>query len=101
MRMKKFNSLEELQNDPELQKMCRYCWQKVELAGEEVFACTTNQQYEDILWGGAFEMLNQLCEHFRIEDEVDTSDFASIIREFVLDTLEERGIKFVDVFDEY
>ena len=46
-------------------------------------------------------MLNQLCEHFRIEDEVDTSDFAAIVRDFVLETLEERGIKFVDVFDEY
>lgn len=99
--MKKFNNVEELQNDPELQKMCRYCWEKVELEGKEVFACTTNQQYEDILWGGAFEMLNQLCEHFRIEDEIDTSDFASIVRDFVLDTLEERGIILVDVFDEY
>ena len=99
--MRKFNNVEELQNDKDLQSMCRYCWEKVELEGEEVFACTTNQQYEDILWGGAFEMLNQLCEHFRIEDEVDTSDFASIVRDFVLETLEERGIKFVDVFDEY
>ena len=99
--MKKFNNVEELQNDKELQSMGRYCWKKVELEGKEVFACTTNQQYGDILWGGAFEMLNQLCEHFRIKDEVNTSDFASTIRDFVLDTLEERGIRFVDVFDEY
>ena len=99
--MKKFNTEQEIKKDPELQKMCRYCWEKVELAGKEVFACTTNQQYEDILWGGALDMLNQLCEHFRIEDEVDTNDLASDVRDYILARLEEQGIKFVDVFDEY
>ena len=99
--MRKFKTEQELKNDPELRDMCRYCWERVELEGKEVFACTTNQQYEDIIWGGALEMLNQLCEHFRIADEINTNDLATDVRDFVLEKLEEQGVKFVDVFDEY
>lgn len=97
--MKNFNSIEALQNNEELQKMGRYCWEKVKLNGEEVFACTTNQQYEDIIWSFVNEMLINLFMHFNINE--DTEDHASEIRNLILDYLEENGIKFVDVFDEY
>jgi len=98
--MKEFKSIDELQDDKELQNMGRYCWEKVKLNGKEVFACTTDQQYEDILWGGAYEMLKELFEHFEI-DKYDASDFSSDVRDFILARLEEYGIRFVDVFDEY
>ena len=98
--IKTFNSLEELQNDKELQCMGRYCWQKVKLEGKEVFACSTNQQYEDILWGGIHEIMTQLFDHFEIEDE-DKGEYSSLARDYILELLEENGIKFVDVYDEY
>ena len=100
--MLKFKNVEELQNNEELQNMGRYEWNKVKLDGKEVFACTTNQQYEDIIWGETYEMLKHLFEHFKIDDEEQyTADYASTIRDFVLELLGENGIKFVDVFDEY
>ena len=99
--MKEFKTLEEMQNDEELQSMGRYQWQKVKLNGEEVFACSTNQQYEDIIWGGIYDMLDNLFEHFEIKREFSASDYASDIRDKVLEMLEENGIKLVDVCDEY
>ena len=98
--MKTFKSLEELQDNEELQKMGRYCWEKVKLEGKEVFACTTNQQYEDIIWGGIYEIMSELFDHFKIDDD-DKSEYASLTRDYILELLEENGIKFVDVFDEY
>ena len=80
--------------------MGRYEWQRVKLNGEEVFACSTNQQYEDILWGKTYEMLGDLYEHYEI-DESPNGDLCSEVRDLILERLEKDGIKFVDVFDEY
>lgn len=102
--MKEFKTIEELQANEELQKMGRYCWEKVKLENREVFACTTDQQYEDIIWGGINETLEQLFKHFHIspEDNQDyLTDLSSVVRDFVLERLEENGIEFVDVYDEY
>ena len=88
--MKEYQSLEELQNDEELQNMGRYCWEKVKLNNEEVFACSTNQQYEDITWGHGFNMISEMCKHFNLNrEEVSPDDLASEIRDFVLERLEE------------
>jgi hypothetical protein len=103
--MLSFESKKELQNCEELQNMGRYQWQKVFLKGEEVIACTTNQQYEDIIWGGLYEIFKELFEYYgKSEDEVmdDITDLSSEVRDHILDKLEkEENIKFVDVFDEY
>lgn len=99
--MKEFMTIKQMQNDEDLQSMGRYQWQKVKVNGEEVFACSTNQQYEDILWGGAYEMLDKLFEHFELKGKFDVSDYASIIRDNILEMLEDEGIRFVDVCDEY
>ena len=99
--MKEFKTLEEMRDDEELQYMGRYQWQKVKVNGEEVFACSTNQQYEDILWGGTYEMLDKLFEHFELKGKFDASDYAPTIRDNILEMLEDEGIKFVDVYDEY
>ena len=99
--MKEFKTEEELRADEELQSMGRYQWQKVKVNGEEVFACSTNQQYEDIIWGGVHEMLSELFEHFELKSEFDASDYASDIRDKVLEMLDDEGIKFVDVYEEY
>ena len=99
--MKEFETVEEMRNDEDLQSMGRYQWQKVKVDNEEVFACSTNQQYEDILWGGAYEMLDNLFEHFELKCKFDASDYASTIRDNILEMLEDEGIKFVDVYDEY
>ena len=101
-KMMEFDTLKDLQNDETLQNMGRYQWRKVKLAGEEVFACTTSQQYEDIIWGDIYEMFKKLFEHFEIEKEgQDITDCATCIRDEVLELLEKHGIKFVDVFEEY
>ena len=100
--MLKFKTKEELQNCEELQKMGRYSYQKVELDGKEVFACTTNQQYEDIIWGGIYTMLKEVCLYYDKEDEDKICDISSEIRDMVLDKLDkDMGITFVDVYDEY
>lgn len=103
--LQEFDTLEDLQNDDELQKMPRYCWKKVMLNGEEVFACTTNQQYEDIVWSGIYDVLEEFYKHFgiNIEDKQDElTDFSSEIRDFILGLLEKKDdIKLVDVYDEY
>jgi hypothetical protein len=78
----------------------RYEWQTVKLNGKEVIACTTNQQYEDIIWGGLYEIFGELKEYYGLE--ISSSDFASTIRDEILERLEKsEGIEFVDVFDEY
>ena len=100
--MLEFDNIKDLQNNKDLQKMGRYSWDKVKLNGKEVFACTTNQQYEDIIFGETYEMLKHLFEHFNINTEQqDIADYTTSIRDFVLDLLRENGIEFVDVFDEY
>ena len=99
-KLKEFETLKDLQSNEELQKMGRYEWQRVKLNREEVFACTTNQQYEDILWGKTYEMLGDLYEHFEI-DKIPDEDLCSEVRDLILERLEKDGIKFVDVFDEY
>ena len=104
--MKEFNNIEELRENKELQSMGRYQWQKVKVKDEEVFACTTDQQYEDIIWGNTYDMLEQLFKHFNIDIDNEDKDFlltdiSSHVRDLVLEELEEEGIKFVDVFEEY
>ena len=98
--MLEFNNVEELQNCKELQNMGRYNYEYVKLNGKEVIACTTNQQYEDIIWGGAQEILEELDSYYGTD--IQSGDLATEIRDFILARLEEEySIKFVDVFDEY
>ena len=74
--MKEFKTLEEMRNDEELQSMCRSEWRKVKLSGKEVYACKTDQQYEDIVCGGIYDMLYNLFKHFDISTEdMFISDF--------------------------
>ena len=98
--MLKFNDIEELQDCKELQNMGRYQYKIVKLNGKEVFACTTNQQYEDIIWGGAQKILEELDIHYGTN--LTSGDLACQIRDYILSCLEDGyGIRFVDVFDEY
>jgi len=100
--MKTFNTLEELKADKELQNMSRYSSERVMLNGKEVIACRTNQGYEDIIWGGAYEMLEELNKKYDFRVDLDTCELASMVRDSVLDLLyEQYGIEFVDIFDEY
>lgn len=100
--MKEFNTLAELKADKELQNMGRYSSERVMLNGKEVIACRTNQGYEDILWGGAYELLEELNRKYPFNVDIDTCDLASQTRDFILNALyEQYGIEFVDVFDEY
>ena len=97
--MLEFKTKDELQNCEKLQNMGRYCWKRVILNKEEVIVCTTDQQYEDIIWGDAYEMLETLFDYYNIN--LDIVEFATATRDFVLDILEQNGVRFVDVFDEY
>lgn len=98
--MLEFKTREELQNCEELQNMYRYEWQTVKLNEKEVIACTTNQQYEDIIWGGLYDIFEELNKYYELE--ISSSDFASTIRDEILERFEKsEGIEFVDVFDEY
>lgn len=97
--MLKFKSLEELKSNKELQNMGRYEHQKVKLNGEIYNACTTNQQYEDIIWGKLYEIFEELNKEYELV--IPSDDFSSEIRDVILEKLEDHGVRFVDVFDEY
>ena len=97
---KEFKTVEEMRNDEELQYMGRYQWQKVKIDGKEVFACTTDQQYENIICTGIDNMLCDLFEHFNL-DNGDICDFIPDIRDLVIRNLKENGIEFVNVYEEY
>ena len=100
--MKEFKTLEELRNDEELQYMGRYQWRKVKVNGKEVYACTTDQQYEDIICSGIYEMLENLFKHFEISTEnLFISDFIPDMRDLIIGNLKENEIEFVDVYEEY
>lgn len=100
--MKEFKTVEELRNDEELQSMCRSEWRKVKLNGKEVYACTTDQQYEDIICSGIYEMIENLFEHFEISTEdLFISDFVPDMRDLILGNLKENEIEFVDMYEEY
>ena len=94
-----FNTVEELRGSEELRRMGRYGWQKVKLGEEEVFACTTDQQYDDLIWGHAEALLKELFDRYGIKK--DTCELATEVRDFLLEQLDREGIKFVDVFEEY
>ena len=98
--MLEFKTLKELQDNKELQNMSRYEYQEVMLDGEKVIACTTNQQYEDIIWGGAQEILEELDDYYGTN--IQSGDLATEIRDFILARLEDvYDMRFVDVFNEY
>lgn len=98
--MLEFNNIEELQNCKELQNMGRYNYEYVMLNGKKVIACTTNQQYEDIIWGGVQDILEQIDAYYGTD--VASGDIASMTRDFILERLNDMyKIKFVDVFNEY
>ena len=98
--MKNFATLEELKKDSELRDMNRSGWTKVLLKGKPVYACKTAQQYDDILWGGTYEMLKEFNKHFQIPEE-PSLELCSDVRDFILERLKEQGIELVDVYDEY
>ena len=98
--MKSFNTLDEVKSDKNLQSMGRYDWEKILLNGKEVFACTTVQQYEDIVWGGVYGIFYNLFNHFQIADDVP-EDLVLEIRDNILKELKSYGIEFVDICDEY
>ena len=111
--MKKFNTVEELRNDPEMKSMRRYEYKEVKIKDEKykdktVIACTTNQQYEDIIWSGVYDILEKLINRYNLKDKydegelIDPCDLSSEVRDFILDKLsDEYCIDFVDVYDEY
>ena len=101
--MLSFNSIDELQDCDELRSMGRYQHCEVMLEGRKVIACTTNQQYEDIIWGALNEMFEELASEYD-NDKLQNfaCDLSSEVRDIVLEKLEKTcGIEFVDVFNEY
>ena len=98
--MREYNSIEELKADKELQTMSRYAHVKARINGKEVIVCRTNQQYEDIIWGGVYDVMEKLNEKYGLT--VDTCNYASEIRDIILGKLsDEYDVHFVDIFDEY
>ena len=45
-------------------------------------------------------MLTEFNQHFRIPEEPSV-DLCSDVRDFIIERMQEQGIEFVDVFDEY
>ena len=98
--MLEFNDVEELRDCKELQNMARYQYKVVKLEGKEAIVCPTNQQYEDIIWGGIQNILEEIDDVYKTN--VSSGDLAALTRDFILNSLEDGyGVRFVDVFDEY
>ena len=101
--IREYATVEEMRNDEEMQNMGRYCHVKAKIAGKEVIVCTTDQQYEDLIWGTLYELLEEIFKRYDLHSDEDAlTDNASELRDKVLELLEkEYGIEFVDVFEEY
>ena len=98
--MLEFNSLEELKNNEELKALSKQDFQKVLLQGREAIVCGTNLVYEDMLWGGIYEIIYQVNEKFDLL--LDECEFASQLRDEILDMIcDSYGIQFIDMCDEY
>ena len=98
--MLEFNNIEELWDCEELQNLDRYQYKVVKLEGKEVIVCPTNQQYEDIIWGGIQNILEEIDDIYKTD--VASGDLAALARDFILNGLEDGyGVKFVDMYDEY
>ena len=98
--MKEFKTLEELKSNRDLHKLCKTEWQKVKVNGKEVIACGTNLAYEDIIWGGAYDIISEINKEFRLN--LDTCEIASVIRDKILELMFlDYGIEFVDIYEEY
>ena len=93
--MLEFKSVEEMREA--LQDITTH--KVVLIDGKETIVCPTNQLYEDIIWGKAFSMLSRLERRFDVE--VYSCDLASEIRDAILEKLEENGIRFECVHEEY
>ncbi len=99
--MLEFKTIEDLRNSKELRDMGEYQHQEVWLDGKEVIACTTNQQYDDIIWVGIYEIIEKLKSEYDLEN-VEECDIASETRDFILEKLsEDYKIEFVNIYDEY
>jgi len=100
--LREYSSVEEMRKDEELQNMGRYCHTKAKIAGKEVIVCTTNQQYDDLIWGTMYDLLISLNNEYDLKIGRLTNDIASELRDRVIEHLEDNfNVIFVDVFEEY
>lgn len=94
-----FNNVKEIKDCEELQKLGKYEHTRVMLNGEEVIVCGTDMAYEDMIYGRSHLLISELNKRFDLE--IDETNFATDLRDAVLSLLENYGVTFVDVFDEY
>lgn len=94
-----FNNVKEIKDCEELQKLGKYEHTRVMLNGEEVIVCGTDMAYEDQIWSRSYLLISELSKRFELD--VCLTDFATDMRDSVLSLLENYGVTFVDVFDEY
>lgn len=86
----------------------KYQFEKIKVNSENVILCGTDQAFEEVLWGDAYEMVGDFCKKFGSADikEDDYSDFAtdlaSKIRDLVIKEYEEEHkVRFLNIWDEY
>lgn len=104
-KIKKFKNLKEAKAFYEKDEnyMGKYDHELVEIAGKKVIMCGTGMPYEDIIWDCYNQMINRLYEQFPELEEIGQGCLpeASDLRDEFLDKLQEDGIVFEDVDDEY
>ncbi len=99
-----FNTEQEIKDNEELQKLGKYEHTKVMLYGEqgigdEVIVCGTDMPYEDIIYDRAYLMISELEKRFDLK--IDKTNFSTELRDKALELLEDYGIRFIDMYDEY
>lgn len=82
--------------------MGKYDHELVTINGKKIIMCGTNMPYEDIIWDCYNQMLDRLDKQFPELEKLGGLPFeASDLRDKLLDDLQEKGIVFEDVDDEY
>ena len=82
--------------------MGKYDHKLVTINGKEVIMCGTNMPYEDIIWDCYNQMLDRLSDQFPELEKLGGLPFeAGDLTAKFLDNLQENGIVFEDVDDEY
>ena len=103
--IKKFKNLKEAKAFYEKDEnyMGKYVHELVEIEGKKVIMCGTDMPYEDIIYDCCSQMIKRLYKQFpELGLELNDLPFeASDLRDKILEYLEEGGIVFEDVDDEY
>lgn len=95
---KHFSSVDELKKDTAMQAMSRYAYRKAIVGNKEMIVVPTMQQIEDPIYNAAAELCEAIFDTYDLERN---DGVIEDIRDAIYQKLEENGICFLPLFEEY